>query len=239
MCTAEQNTYYPLDVSWMRDERSWKEGAAKMSEHLARAILFRQNYSHGVPEAECRKAANIVGLERSVGFLHDFSSYQTKQSLVYDLQEPFRWIGDVATIEAFESGVLDLKDFFTGDDYRYRIEVEAKRRFLELLKNRFNGGVKYKGKTWKWDTIILSKTQELGRFLLAKSESLDLVEPHVKIQRVDNRDLRDGILKLSSEESKRLEISKSTLHYMREPQEARAPSKSARTLERGSTFLVS
>ena len=48
------------------------------------------NYAYGVLEGECRRAINTVGLEASVGFLHDFSSYQTKQSLVYDLQEPFR-----------------------------------------------------------------------------------------------------------------------------------------------------
>jgi len=47
------------------------------------------NYAYGVLEGECRRAINTVGLEPSVGFLHDFSSYQTKQSLVYDLQEPF------------------------------------------------------------------------------------------------------------------------------------------------------
>jgi len=90
--------------------------------------------------------------------------------LVYDLQEPFRWLCDVTVIEAFESGVLDLKDFyFMGDDYRYHIEIQGKRRFLELLKSKFNAGVKYKGRTWKWDTIILNKAQELARFLLEKS----------------------------------------------------------------------
>jgi len=35
----------------------------------------------------------------------------------------------VVTIEAFEYGVVDMKDFYiTGDDYRYRIEVDAKRK---------------------------------------------------------------------------------------------------------------
>lgn len=48
------------------------------------------NYGYGYLEGEVRKAINSVGLEPSVGFLHDFSKYQTKQSLVYDLQEPFR-----------------------------------------------------------------------------------------------------------------------------------------------------
>jgi CRISP-associated protein Cas1 len=53
-------------------------------------INLALNYAYGVLEGECRAAINAVGLEPSVGFLHEFSSYQTKQSLVYDLQEPFR-----------------------------------------------------------------------------------------------------------------------------------------------------
>ena len=63
-----------------------------------------------------------------------------------------------------------------GDDYRYHIEVEAKRRFLELLKERFNAGVKYKDKTWKWDTMILNKAQELARLLLRESQTIDFCE---------------------------------------------------------------
>jgi len=87
----------------------------------------------------------------------------TKQSLVYDLQEPFRWIADVAVIEAFESKVLDLPDFyFTGDDYRYRFEPQAKQRFLSLLRDRFNSGVRYRGLELKWDTVMEQKTNELG-----------------------------------------------------------------------------
>ena len=61
------------------------------------------------------------------------SDYQTKQSLVYDLQEPFRWIADMAVMEVFESGVLDLPDFnFTGDDYRCRFDPEAKQQIRPL-----------------------------------------------------------------------------------------------------------
>jgi len=120
---------------------------------------------------------NTVGLEPSIGFLHETSGYQTKQSLVYDLQEPFRWLADVAVWEAFESGVLDLPDFyFTGDDYRYRFDPEAKQRFLDLLRERFNRGISYRGRALKWDTVIEQKTNELGRFLLGKS-ILDFAEP--------------------------------------------------------------
>ena len=67
------------------------------------------NYGYGFLEGECRKAINSIGLEPSVGFLHDFSDYQTKQSLAYDLQEPFRWLVDMTVIKAFESKTLDLR----------------------------------------------------------------------------------------------------------------------------------
>ena len=175
------------------------------------------NYAYGVLEGECRRAINIVGLEPSVGFLHDFADYQTKQSLVYDLQEPFRWIGDISTIQAFESGLLDMKDFyFTGDDYRYKFEIEAKRRFLEFLKCKFNSGVTYKGKTWKWDAIVLNKTEELGRFLLGKSGSLEFTEPSPDLTRIDTLELRERILELTQKKALELGINKSTLHYPRE-----------------------
>lgn len=76
-------------------------------------------------------------------------------SFLGDLQEPFRWTADVAVMEAFEGGVLGLPDFyFTGDDYRYRFDPEAKQRFLELLRQRFNAGIRYNGHVLKWDTVI-------------------------------------------------------------------------------------
>jgi len=152
-----------------------------------------------------------------VGYLHEFIGCQTKQSLVYDLQEPFRWIADVSVAEAFESGVLDLPDFyFTGDDYRYRFEIEAKRRFLDLLRVRFNAGVTYKNRILRWDTIIEQKTTELGRYLAGKSATFDLSDPAPRLARIDDHELRTLILGLSQSQAKRFEIGKSTLHYLRE-----------------------
>ena len=174
------------------------------------------NYAYGVLEGQCRAAINTVGLEPSVGFLHETSVYQTKQSLVYDLQEPFRWLADVAVMEAFESGVLDLPDFyFTGDDYRYRFEPEAKERFLNLLRERFNSGVTYKGRVFKWDTVIEQKTVELSQYLIHRTGRLDFSQPFPGLRRTDNLELRRQILSLSQSEALRLGIGKSTLHYLR------------------------
>jgi CRISPR-associated protein Cas1 len=176
------------------------------------------NYAYGVLEGECRAAINTVGLETSVGFLHETSGYQTKQSLVYDLQEPFRWIADVAVVEAFESGLLDMPDFyFTGDDYRYRFEPEAKQRFLDLLRERFNSGVAWRRRVVKWDTVIEQKAMMLARFLKddEKSSTVDFAQPAPMLERSDNHSMVARIHAMSPAQAKRLGIAKSTLHYLR------------------------
>jgi CRISPR-associated protein Cas1 len=174
------------------------------------------NYAYGVLEGECRTAINTVGLEPSVGFLHETSVYQTKQSLVYDLQEPFRWIADVTVVDAFGSGVLDLPDFyFTGDDYRYRLKSEAKRGFIDLLRKLFNSDVMYRGHSMKWDTIIERKAIELGRYLAGRSSTLNFSEPAPILERTDNRVVREAILRLIESEARKCRIGKSTLFDLR------------------------
>lgn len=174
------------------------------------------NYGYGFLEGECRRAINTVGLEPSVGFLHDFSDYQTKQSLVYDLEEPFRWIVDLAVMQAFESGCLDVPHFyFTGDDYRYRFGHEAKQRFIQVLRERFNSGVRYKGRVVKWGTVIQEKTNELARYLSSWSLGVDFVDPSPILERTDNLVVRKAILGLTQTEARKLGVGKSTLHYLR------------------------
>jgi len=177
-------------------------------------------------------AVNTVGLEPSVGFLHETSGHRTKQSLVYDLQEPFRWITDVAVMEAFESGLLDLPDFyFTGDDYRYRFEPEAKQRFLISLREQFNTGIRYNGHTLKWDTVIEQKTVELGRHLGGGLPEIDFSEPSPSLVRQDGNELRSKILELSISQARTLGIKRSTLHYLRKNAASKRPFKVYRKLQ--------
>jgi hypothetical protein len=62
-------------------------------------------------------------------------------------------------MEAFGLGVLDLQRFyFTGEDYRCRFELEAKRRFLDLLRELFNLGVRYNQRALRWH-LLLSRRQ--------------------------------------------------------------------------------
>ncbi len=210
--------------------RYWEAFGKVMPEHLdfhgrmtpshqnnaSNPVNLALNYAYGVLEGECRRAINAVGLESSVGFLHDFSNYQTKQSLVYDLQEPFRWLSDISVIEAFESEALKLSDFyFTGDDYRYRFEPDARQRFIEVLRQQFNSGVTYKSKVLKWDTIIEQKTTELDRYLVGKSRKLNLIEPAPILARNDSQVIRNKILQITQTQAEKIGITRSTLHYLR------------------------
>ena len=139
--------------------------------------------------------------------------YQTKQSLVHDLQEPFRWLIDLTVMEAFEPGSLDVPHFhFTGDDYRYRFDVEAKTRFLNLLREQFNSGINYNGRVLKWDTVIEQKATELSRFLSGKSREIDFTEPSPNLERSDSLEIRKAILCLTQDEAKKSGIRVSNLH---------------------------
>jgi CRISPR/Cas system-associated endonuclease Cas1 len=97
--------------------------------------------------------------------------------LVYDLQELFCWFVDLTVIQAFESGSLDVSDFyFAGDDHRYQFDLDAKSPYIGLLRDRFNSGVNFKGRNMKWDTVIEQKANQLGQFLTGKLPTVDFVE---------------------------------------------------------------
>jgi hypothetical protein len=67
----------------------------------------------------------------------------------------------------------------------------------------------------KWDTVVEHKANELGRFLVQESLTLDFVEPAPTLERQDDRELRRKILAFTQSEAKELGIGKSTLHYLR------------------------
>ena len=174
------------------------------------------NYGYGYLKIEVRKAINSVGLEPSAGFLHELSHDETRESLVYDLEELFRWLIDITAIEMFETSKLNLSDFaFTKDDYHYRIETEGRRRLLDSLRDTFNSGVNYKGKILKWDTVIEEKTNELARYLNGSRPELDFSEPSPVLERQDSREVRERILTLSQSDAEGLGIGRSELHYLR------------------------
>lgn len=123
------------------------------------------NYGYGLLEAECLKAVRCVGLEPSIGFVHE---HEDANALVYDFMEPWRWLVDITVLDAFTSKLLGIEDFyFTGDDYTYRFEAKPKQKFIGALRQQFR----------PWDTSIEASALRLVQYLNGESKELELSTP--------------------------------------------------------------
>src|SRR5208337_1675117 len=100
------------------------------------------NYGYAILESQCRKALNSIGLEATIGFLHN--AQLTRYALVYDFQEPFRWLIDSTIIECLEYNRFSRKDFYRLDNYVLRLKPEAIKKLLDALRIKFNSPVRYK-----------------------------------------------------------------------------------------------
>jgi len=179
------------------------------------------NYGYAILESQCRKALNSVGLEPTVGFLHE--ARQTKYPLVYDLQEPYRWLVDTTVISCLESGWFGKKDFYRMDNYVLRLRPEAVRKFIDALRIKFNSPVRYKGRSYSWDTVIRVKAQELANYILGKRAEVDFDEPTPELNRIDSVAVRKIILSLKTSDARKRGLAKSTLHYLRENTRSERP----------------
>lgn len=152
------------------------------------------NYGYAILETQCRKALNSVGLEPTVGFLHE--ARKTKYPLVYDLQEPYRWLVDTTVISCLESSRFDRKDFYRMDNYVLRLKTEAARKLIDALRIKFNSPVRHAGKLYSWDTLIRMKAQELANYILGRRTEPDFDKPRSNLDRSESEAVRNLILSL-------------------------------------------
>jgi len=182
------------------------------------------NYGYAFLQSSVRRGINTTGLDVSLGYLHEDQPATTP--LVYDFQEPYRWLVDYTVLRMVLSRAFSWDDFyFTGGDYRLRIKPPLLDRYAELLREQFNSGVMYGGKRLTWDTLILRKCQELARYLLNRTAEFDLKAPKPVLERPDTRALREKILSLSSSDARTLRLGKSTVHYLRKRAKEERPFK--------------
>jgi CRISPR-associated protein Cas1 len=170
------------------------------------------NYGYSILESQCRKALNSVGLEPTVGFLHE--ARQTKYALIYDLQEPYRWLVDTTVISCLESDRFSKKGFYRMDNYILRLRPEAAKKFLDALRIKFNSPVRYKGRSYSWDTLIRLKAQELANYVVGKRTNLDFGEPKQILHRTDSEAARNRILSMTTAEARKRGIRENTLWYL-------------------------
>ncbi|WP_342306511.1 CRISPR-associated endonuclease Cas1 [Methanolobus sp. ZRKC5] len=179
------------------------------------------NYVYSLLEAECMRTINAVGMDVHVGFLHEMAT--GKNSLVYDLQEPFRFLVDFAVISLIESRKMENKDFIRTESYSLRLKPSGAKKVTEEFNNWMNKKVAYKKQSVMWSYALLLKTRELAQYLVGKRKNLDFSKPAYAVERQDSDEIRQKILSIPYSEWKKMGFSKGTLHYMKKNAEADKP----------------
>jgi CRISPR-associated protein Cas1 len=169
------------------------------------------NYGYAILESVIRKDINVIGLDPDIGFLHEITP--SKQPLVYDLQELYRWLIDLSVIQVLEDKKLKKNDFIVTENYHIRLRESAARQLLEKITPNFNKRAEFRGKMHTYDNILLENVRNLAKSIETDNDYLEFEIPDIKIDRNDNTELRNQIMSITPEERKRLGINKSTLWY--------------------------
>ncbi|MGH9921104.1 MAG: CRISPR-associated endonuclease Cas1 [Nitrososphaerales archaeon] len=187
--------------------RSWAQSATDP----VNALL---NFGYALLEGRVRQAVNSVGLEPSVGWLHETAA--SKLPVVYDLQEPFRWLVDLSVIETIAGRQLDRKgDFITTENYHVRLRPRAIGLLAARLSENFNRAVPFRGQRRTFDALLFETTRNLARYLLDESKGLSLDYPFGAFDGVLDNDAAETVSALTYADARRLGISKAGLFYMK------------------------
>ena len=168
------------------------------------------NYGYAILESMVRKNINTVGLDVSIGYLHEIAP--SKHPLVYDLQELFRYVIDYSVIELLETK-LKKTDFMTTENYHIRLRPNIAKLLIDKIKNNFNKRYEFKNKQHTLENIMFENIRELSRYISGKTKSLEFKIPDIAISRNDTIDIKNRIMSIDPEKRKALKINKSTLWY--------------------------
>ncbi len=187
--------------------KSWSQSATDP----VNALL---NFGYALLEGRVRHAVNSVGLEPSVGWLHETAA--SKLPAVYDLQEPFRWLVDLSVVETISGRQLDRKaDFLTTENFHVRLRPHAIGLLSERLSENFNRAVPFGGKRRTFDALLFETTRNLARYLLGQSKRLNLNFPFGAFDGALDTEAADTISALTYSEARKLGISKAGLWDMK------------------------
>ena len=170
------------------------------------------NYGYAVLESEVQKDLNSIGLDPSISFLHELSN--SRASLVYDVQELYRWLVDLSVIQLLEEKKLKKADFIVTENYNIRLRETTAKALIEKIRLNFNSRVFYNGKYYSYQNVLYENVRMLANYIIGKSSKLQFDIPEFGIKREDNTEVRNKVLSLTPQDRKRLNINKSTLWYM-------------------------
>ena len=116
------------------------------------------NYGYAILESEIRKSINAIGLDYSIGFLHEIN--QSRTPLVYDIQELFRGLIDISVIQLLEEKKIKKLDFIITENYHTRLGEDVVKLLIEKINSNFNARYNYKnGKNYSYQIILQDNLQ--------------------------------------------------------------------------------
>jgi CRISPR-associated protein Cas1 len=169
------------------------------------------NYAYSIVESEVRKSLNSIGLDPSIGFLHE--TRNGRDSLVYDIQELYRWLADLSVLHLLEDG-LKQSDFLVTENYHMRLKPATAKRLVEKIKINFNTRTYYKGLNSTSQSILYDQVRLLANYLMDKQATLEFNMPEIQIKRNDETELRNKILAITPEQQRKLGLRRNTLWYV-------------------------
>lgn len=75
--------------------------------------------------------------------------------------------------------------------------------------------MKYKNKQYNYENILLDNVQQLANYIQDKSKKLEFNIPSIEINRNDDLELRDALLRMTPEQRRELGINRNTLWYIK------------------------
>lgn len=173
------------------------------------------NYGYAILESEIRKAINGIGLDYSIGFLHEIN--QSHTPLVYDIQELFRWIIDLSVIQLLEENKIKKSDFIITENYHTRLRESTAKMLIEKINQNFNHKELYKNKKrFSYQNILHDQTQQIANFISGKAKKLEFLIPDMLFENdFEFKKIKQDLIQMTPERRKELGINKSTLWYLK------------------------
>ena len=119
---------------------------------------------------------------------------------------------DHSVIELLETK-LKKSDFIITKNYHIRLRPKTAKLLIEKIKDNFNKSYEFKNKQYTSDNILYENVRAPSNYISGKSKVLDFYIPEMRIERVDNKEVRSRIMSIDPQKRKELGINKSTLWY--------------------------
>lgn len=169
------------------------------------------NYAYSIIEAISRKYVNAIGLDRNIGFNH--AVVQSKEGLIYDIQELARYAADLSVIQLFETS-MKHSDFIVTENFHIRLKPDTAKQLVKILQDNLNRKYPYKnGKNFTLENILFQNVRNVADYVMNNTTLLKFDMPSLEINRNDTFDMQNLILSIDTKMRKSMHINKSSLWY--------------------------